>query len=214
MQGQRAENIVTKEEHGILYIDNVDSEHSGIFQCLADNGNAKPPHGMVNIEVQYAPKVSTHRHHVNTKAGDDAELYCDYKANPIATTSWYRNDDELSYSEKYTIRNIITEEGHNRTVLTVKDVRSSDLDEYICHVEVYILGDGGKGRLSQNFAFYLQNTIGNKENKVHLIYEPENPQFESMEIFGNRVILHWLVRSIQPLSEAILDYKLMGVSMN
>lgn len=42
--------------------------------------------------------------------------------------------------------------------------------------------------------------------------EPEKGQLESFNIEGKKATLHWLVRSLQPLSEAVLDYKMSGVS--
>lgn len=42
--------------------------------------------------------------------------------------------------------------------------------------------------------------------------EPEKGQLENYKIEGKKITLHWLVRSLQPLSEAVLDYKLSGVS--
>lgn len=42
--------------------------------------------------------------------------------------------------------------------------------------------------------------------------EPEKGQLENVIIDGRKVTLNWLVRSLQPLSEAVLDYKMSGVS--
>lgn len=41
--------------------------------------------------------------------------------------------------------------------------------------------------------------------------EPEKGQLENVIIDGKKVTLNWLVRSLQPLSEAVLDYKMSGV---
>lgn len=41
--------------------------------------------------------------------------------------------------------------------------------------------------------------------------EPEKGQFEDVKIEENVVTLYWLVRSLQPLSEAVVDYKMTGV---
>lgn len=43
---------------------------------------------------------------------------------------------------------------------------------------------------------------------MYLTYNPEKPQFEGMTMDGKTVTLHWLVRSIQPLTEAIMNYKI------
>ncbi|XP_017149410.1 protein amalgam [Drosophila miranda] len=186
--GQRVESSPEDTADGIIVLDNVDEMNAGVYQCLGDDGSRDPPHGMVTIDVHYSPKVSTHRHHVNTEHGGTAEMYCNYRANPIAISFFIKDGKTLQLSEKYSIKNSF-HNGHNRTTLIVKDVDVGDLGEYLCHVE---------------------NAIGSNEAKIHLSYDPETPQFEDMTIDGTKVTMHWLVRSLQPLSEAMLDYKLTG----
>ncbi|KAL7735322.1 hypothetical protein ACLKA6_018016 [Drosophila palustris] len=186
--GQRLATSAEDTANGVVVLENVDEENVGVYQCLGDDGSSDPPHGMVTIDVQYSPKVSTHRHHVNTQEGGSADIYCDYRANPIAISFFIKDGKTLSLSDKYSIKNSLHKE-HNRTTLTIKHVDESDLGEYLCHVE---------------------NAIGSNEVRVQLSYSPETPQFESSSIDGNKVTMHWLVRSLQPLSEAMLDYKLTG----
>uniref|UniRef100_A0A0A1XK55 Protein amalgam n=1 Tax=Zeugodacus cucurbitae TaxID=28588 RepID=A0A0A1XK55_ZEUCU len=188
IDGKRAESVVERVLGEQLYIDNADTKHGGIYQCLADDLSQEPPHAMIVVDVVYVPKVSTYRHYVNTEQGGDAELYCDYSANPSGEVLWLRNGKKLNSSYKYSF-NEVTHKERKRSILTVMDVRANDLGEYICQV---------------------QNTIGRGEAKVHIIYEPEHPQLEDLEVNGRKAVIHWLVRSIQPLSEAVLDYKLAG----
>ncbi|XP_068145086.1 neural cell adhesion molecule 2 [Drosophila tropicalis] len=186
LNGHRLES--SDSENGVIMLDNIDESNVGVYQCLGDDGSRDPPHGMVTIDVHYSPKVSTHRHHVNAIEGGHAELYCNYRANPIALSFFIKGAQTLQISEKYSIKNSF-HEGHNRTTLLVKNIEASDLGEYLCHAE---------------------NAIGSNEVKIQLSYNPETPQFEDMTIDGNKVTLHWLVRSLQPLSEAMLDYQLTG----
>ncbi|CAD7012373.1 unnamed protein product [Ceratitis capitata] len=188
IDGKRAESVVERVLGEQLYLDNVDTKHGGIYQCLADDLSQEPPHAMIVVEVVYAPKVSTYRHYVNTAQGSNAELYCDYTANPSGQAQWLRNRKSLNASQKYTLDEV-AHKGRTRSILTVMDVRSKDLGEYTCRV---------------------QNTIGSDEVNVRIIYEPEHPQLEDFEVSGSKAVIHWLVRSIQPLSEAVLDYKLAG----
>jgi len=174
----------------VIILDNVDEKNAGDYQCLADDGSRHPPHGTVHIDVQYSPIVSTHRHHVNTERGASAELYCNYRAKPIGRSYFIKDGKTLQLSDKYSIKDSV-HNGHNRTTLIVREVTDSDLGEYLCQVE---------------------NAIGSNEVKVHVSYVPETPQFEDMSVEGNQVTLHWLVRSRQPLSEAMLDYQVTGVS--
>ncbi|XP_034479790.1 immunoglobulin superfamily member 10 [Drosophila innubila] len=186
--GQRFATSAEDTANGVIVLENVDEENVGLYQCLGDDGSSDPPHGMLTIDVQYSPKVSTHRHHVNTQEGGSAQLYCDYRANPIAISFFIKDGKTLTLSDKYSIKNSLHKQ-HNRTTLMIKHVDENDLGEYLCHVE---------------------NSIGSNEVRVQLSYNPETPQFENMTIDGNMVTMHWLVRSLQPLSEAMLDYKMTG----
>uniref|UniRef100_A0A1I8M6V2 Ig-like domain-containing protein n=1 Tax=Musca domestica TaxID=7370 RepID=A0A1I8M6V2_MUSDO len=188
LNNRRSSDVELEIEDNAIFIDPVDEHHAGIYQCMDDDGSPTPKHGRFEVIVYYAPKVSTHRHHVNTELGGIAELYCDYRSHPIATTRWLKNNQYLSLSEKY-MMSYAAEQHFNRSTLTVRDVAVEDLGEYKCQAE---------------------NTIGSSEMKVHLMLEPERGQFESVEINGNVVTLYWLVRSLQPLSEAVLDYKMTG----
>lgn len=118
-----------------MILNGINDHHSGLYQCLDDDLKEKPRHGMFNIVVHYKPKVTTHRHHINAEIGGTADLYCDYRGDPIATTQWLKNKRPLSYSEKYMITNTM-EKHFNRSALTVRDVTIDDLGEYICQAEV------------------------------------------------------------------------------
>ncbi|XP_020798507.1 obscurin [Drosophila serrata] len=186
--GLRLESSPEDIKNGVVILDNIDEENAGVYQCLGDDGSRDPPHGMVTVDVQYSPKVSTHRHHVNTEEGHTAELYCNYRANPIGRSYFIKDGKTLQLSEKYSLKDS-AHNGHNRTTLIIREVGKADLGEYLCQVE---------------------NAIGSNEVKVHVSYNPETPQFEDMKVEGTKVTMHWLVRSRQPLSEAILDYQLTG----
>ncbi|XP_065369250.1 hemicentin-2 isoform X2 [Calliphora vicina] len=188
LNGNRFDETLGELMHGSIILSGIEDHHSGIYQCLDDDGSEKPKHGMFNIVVLFPPKVTTHRHHINTEIGGNADLYCDYKGNPIAITTWFKNNQPIKYSEKYMMT--YTMETHfNRSTLTVKDVSVEDLGEYVCRAE---------------------NSIGWNELGTHLMLEPEKGQLEDVIIDGKKVTLHWLVRSLQPLSEAVLDYKMSG----
>lgn len=118
-----------------LYIDNADTKHGGIYQCLADDLSQEPPHAMIVVDVVYVPKVSTYRHYVNTEQGGDAELNCDYSSNPSGEVIWLRNGKKLNASYKYAFNEIAHKE-RKRSILTVMDVRANDLGAYICQVQV------------------------------------------------------------------------------
>lgn len=99
----------------------------------------------MTLNVLYPPKVTTHRHHINTDTNADAELYCEFKANPIGHIGWTKDGKPLdTYSGKYIIKNGRSyDEPHtkNRTTLIIKQVKSEDLGDYSCSVKVNFLPD-------------------------------------------------------------------------
>lgn len=191
LNGKRVEPPhVTSVVDGKVVIDQVDHFHAGTYQCLGDDNSQRPLHASVTINVQYIPRVWTHRHHVNTEEHDSPQLYCNYKAEPIAFPQWKKDGNYLPASafEKYKFESVL-HEGRNSTILHVKDVQIDDLGEYECEV---------------------RNTIGVSHAKVMLQFAPETPQFEKIDISDNKITLQWLVRSKQPLVDVILDYKING----
>lgn len=94
---------------------------------------------MVMIDVHYTPKVSTHRHHINTEPRSEVQMNCEYQANPIAVAQWKKNSQYIQgFTEKYSVRSA-THKGRNHTFLAVKDINLRDLGEYECQVKVIFI---------------------------------------------------------------------------
>ncbi|XP_055692165.1 hemicentin-2 isoform X1 [Lutzomyia longipalpis] len=175
-----------KVDNGRLTIERAEHHHARVYQCLADNSIGKPAHESVTINVHYAPKVSTHRHDVNTGEGYDAELFCNFKSDPAGRSMWLRNWNPLVEGGKYSM----SEEQHNHhnsSRLIVRKVNKSDLGVYQCQVE---------------------NRLGRDATNISLIYEPETAHFDGYELQPEHIVIfNWTVRSIQPLSEISLYYQ-------
>ncbi|XP_037048344.1 lachesin-like isoform X2 [Bradysia coprophila] len=177
--------------NGFLIIEHADHDHVKLYQCLADNGKDDVGHATFSINVQYSPKVNAHRHIVNTKEGDDAELHCNYKSTTMSRVTWHKNKESLRLNnlDKYSTSNETKDEHHESNILVIKNVERSDLGEYECEV---------------------QNSIGKGHVRIHLGYEPEPPKFERFDIDGDTIITHWKIRSLQPLNEVMLNYQKNG----
>lgn len=138
-----------------------------------------------------SPKVNAHRHIVNTKEGDDAELHCNYKSTTMSKVTWHKDTKQLRLDNhiKYSTFNETKDEHHESNVLLINNVVADDLGKYECTV---------------------QNAIGKGHVQIQLTYEPEPPKFDRVEINGDTVTVHWLIRSLLPLNEVVLNYQKSG----
>lgn len=143
------------------------------------------------------PRVSAHRSVINTKEGDNAELYCDYDSTTESRVVWYKDQQALQIGthetrSKYSvIYGTQKSPNKNTSILVVNNVKSKDLGVYECRVN---------------------NDIGAEAVTIELTYVPEPPKLHSVERDGDTVITHWHIRSMQKLTEIMLNYQLKGVS--
>lgn len=153
-----------------------------VISCLADT-----------------PIVSVHRSIVNTKAGDNAELVCDYESPMPSQVVWRRDNKLLKVASstdthsKYTLLpSKLISKDKNRSLLVVSNVEDSDLGDYECIVN---------------------NSMGESKVSLELTYVPEQPHLHHAEQVNSALITHWHIRSLEPLTEVELSYKLKDVSI-
>lgn len=143
------------------------------------------------------PRVTAHRSVINTKEGDDAELYCDYETSTESRVVWLKDQKQLLFGNardtrpKYTLISKGGENGKNTSILVVTKVSEKDLGDYECSV---------------------RNNMGSENVTIELTYVPEPPHLHKMEQSDDNVVVtHWHIRSLQPLTEVTLNYKLQEV---
>ncbi|XP_055315896.1 peroxidasin homolog [Sitodiplosis mosellana] len=184
-----------KMNGGVLTINKANHDHVRVYQCLADSGNDGISHASVTINIKYIPRVSAHRSVINTKEGDNAELYCDYDSTTESHVVWYKNQQKLQIGtheprSKYSvIYRAPKSPNKNTSILVVNNVKSTDLGVYECRVD---------------------NEIGAEKVTIELTYVPEPPKLHQVEREGDTVITHWHIRSMQKLQEIMLNYQLKG----
>lgn len=142
---------------------------------------------------------------INTKEGDNAELYCNFETNPSGTIKWSKDGDELPVSpafnsrSKYLLKMLYENPSSqqqnsaqkNASVLIVSNVQTSDLGYYDCQV---------------------QNQIGTENVTIELTYAPEPPHLQDVQPENNGdIITVWHVRSLQELTEIKIIYEQDGV---
>ena len=64
-------------------------------------------------------------------AGTDATLVCEAEANPLHTTDWFLDGEEITSSTKYQITGLGTAESN----LTIFDLELNDTGNYTCFAE-------------------------------------------------------------------------------
>lgn len=133
---------------------------------------------------------------INSKEGDNAELYCEYETSTESRVTWRKDQKQVPISShdtraKYSVVYKQKSPSKNTSILIVSNVRANDLGEYECQVE---------------------NAIGSENVSIELTNVPEPPQLHHVEQEANVVITHWHIRSLQPLTEVMLNYQQKGVS--
>lgn len=145
------------------------------------------------------PRVTVRKAVVNTKEGDDAELYCDFETSSESRVVWLKDGNVLPISpgleqrSKYSVVYGQPKGSKSNSILVVNKVKPTDLGQYECKVE---------------------NNVGadKKRNTIELTFVPEPPHLQKIETDGKFTITHWHIRSLQPLTEVMLKYRQKDVS--
>ncbi|KAI5089000.1 B-cell receptor CD22-like, partial [Silurus meridionalis] len=95
----------------IYSISNLDSHHSGLYYCTAQNQLGRHDSTPVHLDVLYHPKTTAVvLSSGETVEGDSVTLSCSSDANPpVQTYSWFKKealDTLLTTTQNYTISNI------------------------------------------------------------------------------------------------------------
>lgn len=150
---------------------------------------------MILYFILDSPKVSAHRHIVNTIRGSDAHLHCAYNTSSMESVTWRKTNETIDFnnSNKYSILNESKNSANpqSKSTLVIKAVQSSDLGEYECEVK---------------------NLIGKGHSKVQLVVQPEPARIIKVDLNEDTATLQWQIHSFQPLIEVWLNYKKAGVS--
>lgn len=85
-----------------LNIDEVAKEDRGLYICTADNGVEKAAKRSVNLEVEFAPIISTPRPKVAQALDYNIELECKVEAYPAPTVVWFKGEQQIHEDSDYT----------------------------------------------------------------------------------------------------------------
>ncbi|OAF67817.1 Neuroplastin [Intoshia linei] len=119
----------TIEKNGNLIINNIVSEDSGIYVCVAYNEAAEIVSREAEITVQEMPSFVIKPISKSLLVGESAILNCKVRGNPTPTIFWQKNDsDELMLLHKNYGRLYIDSEGS----LHIKNIQINDAGMYTC----------------------------------------------------------------------------------
>lgn len=125
-------------------------------------------------------------------------MYCNYESTSISKIIWRKDQKPIHIENsdvkgKYSIFDESKGQNKNTSILVINGVNKDDLGDYECIVK---------------------NNIGSENITIYLTYDPEPPHLDRLEIERSTVIMHWIVRSLQPLTEVKLNYQQKDVRIN
>lgn len=123
-----------------------------------------------------------------------AELHCNYKSTLPVTIVWSRDHQPIDMNDplKYDVLSEYRNTTHNSSILLISNIVATDIGEYLCEV---------------------RNAIGKAHTSFHVSFLPETPIFEQIEYQDETVTTNWRIRSLQSLTEVMLNYKKSGVGL-
>lgn len=112
-----------------LSFKSVTRQHSGTYECVADNGFGQPARQTIHVDVDYLPEVEAEEIFVHASTGNNVELVCNVHAHPKPTVKWFKNTMELTDETAQ-----LEQHGHRYT-LNLPTVDESDLGNYTCRAQ-------------------------------------------------------------------------------
>ncbi|KAM0735086.1 Neurotrimin [Formica fusca] len=175
-----------------ITIKKVNKSHSGLYQCLAEDGSKTPAMEAINVIVHYVPEIEVKRNIVYSGEGIESEMTCIVSAYPEAIISWYKDGKEIMHKKGSIVMHHGVMKG-NKTKHVLKIVHTSmqDFGEYKCRA---------------------QNSIGQDEKSILLTGIPSQARISGAEMTNNDagIILKWHLESYSPIREYKLQYRRKG----
>lgn len=169
---------------------------SGPVDCVASNGVGEPAKTGIYLVVLFPPRVKAVKSFVHTKVGLQAILECEVSSAPPAKVYWFHRNapvypdsrvtaTELDMNSNHTIAYYQSKKKH---ILTIKNVRESDLGMYECKTE---------------------NKIGLKSAHIELAGRPMPSTFKKSPIVSSSTThnLIWTTESFSPIIEYNLKFR-------
>ncbi|EFN68854.1 Neurotrimin [Camponotus floridanus] len=183
-------NVILKDNY--ITIKKVNSSHSALFQCLAEDGSKTPAMEAINVIVQYIPEIEVKKNKVHTGESIESEMQCIVSAYPEAIIKWYKDGKEITHKKGSVVMHHSTTKGNKtRHILKILHTSKKDFGEYKCRA---------------------QNLIGEDTKSIVLTGVPSQAKVVSAEVLddNNAIILKWHLESYSPIKEYKLQYRRNG----
>ncbi|XP_029161634.1 lachesin-like [Nylanderia fulva] len=175
-----------------IIIRKVSRSHSGLYQCLAEDGSKTPAMEAINVIVHYVPKIEAKQHIVHSGEGIESEMTCIVSAYPEAIITWYKDGKEIT-NKKGSIEMHHGNMKGNKTkhVLKILHTSKQDFGDYKCRAE---------------------NNIGRDAVSIILTGTPSQAKISGATMTENDagIILKWHLKSHSPIREYRLQYRHKG----
>lgn len=170
-----------------ITIRNVNESHSGLYQCLAEDGSKMPAIEAINVIVHSEPKIEVEKSIVYSGTGIESEITCIVSGYPDAVVTWYRDDRQLISKKGLIMRHDPMEGNKTKHVLSITHTMIRDFGYYTCRAE---------------------NTLGSDTKSIFLTGVPSQAKIYDFQINNNsEIILKWKLESYSPISEYKLQYR-------
>lgn len=137
----------------ILKITAVSKEDRGTYYCVAKNGLGRGDRRHINLEVEFAPVISTFREKVGQALGYDADLECHVEAYPPPSIIWVKDEIIISNNQHHSVAHFSLSDESTDSTMRVITVEQRQYGEYKCKAS---------------------NKLGYAETKIEL-HETKNP---------------------------------------
>ena len=115
-----------------LVIPNVNSEHQGVYRCVATNdyGSTTTTADLLVTKPDSPPVFKEELQDVAASIGNDLRLKVGIRGKPEATVEWFKNDERIEDQGRYVI--VDKDDESELYVLAVEDVTPDDSGSYKC----------------------------------------------------------------------------------
>ena len=118
-----------ESENSKLYLKNVTRNYSGTYVCSAQNEFGQKTKENIELDVEYAPEITTGNFQIIEKENNPLELECIVDAEPEAEITWFKNTFEISEND------LIFKQYGDKHTISIQSLSSNDYGNYSCRAQ-------------------------------------------------------------------------------